>query len=171
MTWRDAEQLPWEIILLFGGGFALASGMKESGLSMWVGQEMLFLDNVHPLIIIGCIVVFITFVGEIASNTAMVETFLPVIAGLAVAIGINPLLFMIPATLGASMGFMMPIATPPNAIAFATRRITMGQMIRTGFVLNIISVIVITLFVYYFAPVIFGIEFDVVPEWAVPVAE
>lgn len=171
MAWRDASQVPWEIILLFGGGFALASGMKESGLSMWCGQELLFLDNVHPLIVICCIVLFITFIGEIASNTAMVETFLPVIAGLAVTIGINPLLFMIPATLGASMGFMLPIATPPNAIAFATRRITMGQMIRTGFMLNVISVIVITIFAYYFAPVIFEIDLHTLPEWAVPASD
>jgi solute carrier family 13 (sodium-dependent dicarboxylate transporter), member 2/3/5 len=168
MSWRDTDQLPWEIILLFGGGFALASGMKESGLSTWCGEQMLFLENVHPLLIICLIVLFITFLGEIASNTAMVETFLPVIAGLAVTLEINPLLFMIPAALGASMGFMLPIATPPNAIAFATRRITMGQMMRAGFTLNVIAVIIIALFAYYFAPFVFGISLDEFPLWALP---
>ena len=166
MTWKDAEQLPWEIILLFGGGFALATGMKESGLSMWCGEHLLFLEHVHPLVIIGFLVLFITFLGEISSNTAIVETFLPVIAGLAITLNVNPLLFMIPATLGASMGFMLPIATPPNAIVFATKRIVMGKMIRTGFMLNIISVIVITLFAYFYAPIIFDIDFNVFPDWA-----
>lgn len=166
LSLRDVARLPWEIILLFGGGFALAGGMKESGLSNWCGDQLLFLENIHPLLIIGCIVLFIIFLGEIASNTAIVETFLPVIAGLAVTLEVNPLLFMIPATLGASMGFMLPVATPPNAIAFATRRITMGQMMRAGLVLNLISIIVITLFAYYFAPQVFGIDPGDFPDWA-----
>jgi len=166
MTWKDAEGLPWEIILLFGGGFALATGMKESGLSMWCGEQLLFLEHVHPLLIIAFIVLFITFLGEVSSNTAMVETFLPVIAGLAISLHVNPLIFMIPATLGASMGFMLPIATPPNAIVFATKRIKMGQMIRAGFILNVISVIVITLFAYFFAPSVFEIDLTVFPDWA-----
>lgn len=171
MTWKDAENLPWEIILLFGGGFALATGMKESGLSMWCGEQLLFLEHVHPLFIIAFIVLFITFLGEISSNTAMVETFLPVIAGLAISLHVNPLIFMIPATLGASMGFMLPIATPPNAIVFATKRIKMGQMIRAGVILNVISVIVITLFAYFYAPVIFEIDLTIFPDWANPVKD
>jgi len=168
MTWKDAEFLPWEIILLFGGGFALASGMKASGLSMWCGEQLTFFGTLHPIVIILLIVLFITFLGEISSNTAMVETFLPVLAGLAITLHVNPLLFMIPATLGASMGFMLPIATPPNAIVFATGRIKMGQMMRTGFALNLISVVVITLFLYYFGTMVFGIEMDVFPGWAAP---
>ncbi|MBI3134912.1 MAG: SLC13/DASS family transporter [Bacteroidetes bacterium] len=166
MTWKDAELLPWEIILLFGGGFALANGMRESGLAMWCGSQLTFLGELHPMLIILLITLFITFLGEISSNTAMVETFLPVLAGLAVTLQVNPLLFMIPATLGASMGFMLPIATPPNAIVFATKRIKMGQMMRTGFALNLISVVIITLFMYYFGTLVFGIEMDVFPDWA-----
>jgi solute carrier family 13 (sodium-dependent dicarboxylate transporter), member 2/3/5 len=169
MSWKDAEFLPWEIILLFGGGFALASGMKESGLSTWCGEQLTFFGQLHPILIILLIVLFITFLGEISSNTAMVETFLPVLAGLAITLHVNPLLFMIPATLGASMGFMLPIATPPNAIVFATKRIKMGQMMRTGFALNVISVIVITVFMYFFGTVVFDIEMHVFPQWANPV--
>ena len=165
MTWKDAEDLPWEIILLFGGGFALASGMKESGLSVWCGEQLLFLEHVHPLLIMLIIVFFITFLGEIASNTAVVETFLPVFAGLALSLHVNPLFFMIPATLAASMGFMLPIATPPNALVFATRKIKMSQMIRTGFALNLISAVVIVLFMYFLGTTVFEIEPDQMPDW------
>lgn len=149
LTWRDTIQLPWEIILLFGGGFAIASGMKVSGLSTWCGQQLDFLGNMHPLLVLILIVGLITFLGEISSNTAMVETFLPVLAGLAISTGNNPLYFMIPATLGASMGFMLPIATPPNAIIYSTKKIQMKQMMRTGFLLNIISITIIALYAYF----------------------
>lgn len=165
MTWKDAEKLPWEIILLFGGGFALAGGMKASGLALWCGEQLQFLGDLHPMLIILFIALFITFIGEISSNTAMVETFLPVLAGLAVTLQINPLFFMIPATLGASMGFMLPIATPPNAIAFATRRIQMSQMIRVGFLLNIISILIITIFMYLLGTVVFDIDLSKMPDW------
>lgn len=166
MTWKDAEKLPWEIILLFGGGFALASGMKESGLSSWCGEQLTFMGELHPLLIVLLITLLITFLGEISSNTAMVETFLPVLAGLAITLHVNPLFFMIPATLGASMGFMLPVATPPNAIVFATHRIKMTQMMRTGFALNVISVIVIALFTYFFGTFIFDIDLNNFPGWA-----
>lgn len=171
MTWKDAENLPWEIILLFGGGFALATGMKESGLSMWCGEQLTFFGTLHPFLIILLITLLITFLGEISSNTAIVETFLPVLAGLAITLEINPLFFMIPATLGASMGFMLPIATPPNAIAFATKKITMVQMMRTGLALNIISVLIISIFMYVLGTYIFEIDLNVFPEWAKPVKE
>jgi sodium-dependent dicarboxylate transporter 2/3/5 len=168
MTWKDAEDLPWEIILLFGGGFALASGMKESGLSLWCGEQLTFFETLHPFLIILLITLLITFLGEISSNTAIVETFLPVLAGLAITLEINPLFFMIPATLGASMGFMLPIATPPNAIVFATRKIKMVQMIRAGFALNIISIVIISIFMYLFGTFIFDIDINSFPEWASP---
>ncbi|MBK9590197.1 MAG: anion permease [Crocinitomicaceae bacterium] len=168
MTWKDAEDLPWEIILLFGGGFALASGMKESGLSIWCGEQLTFFETLHPFLIILLITLFITFLGEISSNTAIVETFLPVLAGLAITLEINPLFFMIPATLGASMGFMLPIATPPNAIIFATRKIKMVQMMRAGFALNVISVVIISIFMYFLGTYIFEIDLNAFPEWASP---
>jgi len=167
MTWKDAEDLPWEIILLFGGGFALASGMKESGLSTWCGEQLTFFSDIHPFVMIVVIVLFITFLGEIASNTAVVETFLPVFAGLALSLHINPLFFMIPATLGASMGFMLPIATPPNALVFATKKIKMTQMMRTGFALNILSVIIISVFMYFLGSAVFGIDLNEMPDWSV----
>lgn len=166
MDWKTAEDIPWEIILLFGGGFALASGFKESGLSQWFGEQLIWLKDVHPFIIILAVAMLITFLTELTSNVATVETFLPVLAGLAMSIEMNPLLFMLPATIAASLAFMLPVATPPNAIIFGTKRIKVIDMSRTGFVLNLIGIVIVTLASYYLATFIFDIALDVYPEWA-----
>jgi len=167
MDWKAAEDIPWEIILLFGGGFALASGFKESGLSQWFGEQLVWLKDVHPLIIIACIAFLVTFLTEITSNTATVETILPVLAGLAVSIQINPLLFMLPATIAGSLAFMLPVATPPNAIVFGTKRLQIYQMAKTGFILNLIGILCVTLATYYLGVFVFGIDQAIFPEWAV----
>ena len=166
MDWKTAESIPWEIILLFGGGFALASGFKESGLSQWFGDQLIWLKEVHPFIIILSITILITFLTELTSNVATVETFLPVLAGLAMSIEMNPLLFMLPATIAASLAFMLPSATAPNAIIFGTKRLKVIDMSRTGFALNIIGIIIVTLATYYLATFIFNIALDTHPEWA-----
>lgn len=166
MNWTDASNIPWHIVLLFGGGFALASGFKESGLSLWLGQQLSWIGSAHPFIIILLICLLITFLTELTSNTATTEMLLPVLAGLSVATQINPLLFMLPATLSASMAFMLPVATPPNAIIFGSNRINMTEMVRTGFVLNLLGAILITLTTYYWGKYVFGIENTVFPDWA-----
>lgn len=166
MTWKAATGIPWHIVLLFGGGFALASGFKESGLSLWFGEQLSWVVNIHPFFIILIICLVMTFLTELTSNTATTEMLLPVLAGLAVTTQINPLLFMLPATLSASMAFMLPVATPPNAIIFGTNRINMMDMARTGLVLNILGAIVITLITYFLGETIFGIESGVFPDWA-----
>jgi len=166
MDWKTAENIPWEIILLFGGGFALASGFKESGLSQWFGDQLIWLKDVHPFVIVLVIALLITFLTELTSNVATVETFLPVLAGLAMSIEMNPLLFMLPATIAASLAFMLPVATPPNAIIFGTKRLKVIDMSKTGFALNIIGILIVTLSSYYLATFIFDIVLDVYPEWA-----
>jgi sodium-dependent dicarboxylate transporter 2/3/5 len=166
MDWKAAEEIPWEIILLFGGGFALASGFKESGLSLWFGHQLVWLRGMHPLILILCISFLVTFLTEITSNTATVETLLPILAGLAVSIETNPLLFMLPATIAGSLAFMLPVATPPNAIVFGSKRISVIQMAKTGFFLNIIGIIMVSVITYYFGSFIFDIVEGVFPEWA-----
>lgn len=166
MDWKTAESIPWEIILLFGGGFALASGFKESGLSQWFGDQLVWLKDVHPFIIILSITLLITFLTELTSNVATVETFLPVLAGLAISIELNPLLFMLPATIAASLAFMLPSATAPNAIIFGTKRLKVIDMSKTGFILNIIGIIVVTLATYYIATIVFNIGLNVNPDWA-----
>lgn len=166
MDWKTAESIPWEIILLFGGGFALASGFKESGLSQWFGDQLIWLKDIHPLVIILSISLLITFLTELTSNVATVETFLPVLAGLAMSIEINPLLFMLPATISASLAFMLPSATPPNAIIFGTKRLQVIDMSRTGLVLNFIGIAIVTMATYYLATFIFGISLTEFPSWA-----
>jgi sodium-dependent dicarboxylate transporter 2/3/5 len=166
MDWKTAEKIPWDIILLFGGGFALASGFKESGLSYWFGDQLIWLKGVHPIIIVLSVSLLITFLTELTSNVATVETFLPVLAGLAMSLELNPLLFMLPATISASLAFMMPAATPPNAIIFGTKRIKVIEMSKTGFILNFIGIVIVTLATYYLATFVFNISLTDFPSWA-----
>ena len=166
MDWKTAEKIPWEIILLFGGGFALASGFKESGLSQWFGDQLIWLKEVHPFVIVLSVSLMITFLTELTSNVATVETFLPVLAGLAMSIEFNPLLFMLPATISASLAFMLPSATAPNAIIFGTKRLKVIDMSKTGIALNFIGVVIVTLATYYLATLIFEISLNDFPEWA-----
>ncbi len=160
------SKLPWRIVLLFGGGFALASGFSESGLSMWFGEQLSWASQYHPLIVVLSITLLMSFLTELTSNTATTEMILPILAGLAVSIQINPLLFMLPATLAASLAFMLPVATPPNAIIFGTQMIEIKDMIRTGFLINIIAVLLVSLWVYFFGDFLFGINMLDFPEWA-----
>lgn len=161
-------KLPWRIILLFGGGFALASGFTASGLSIWFGDQLHWVSSYPPLLVVFCIALLMSFLTELTSNTATTEMLLPILAGLAVSIKVNPLLFMLPATFAASLAFMLPVATPPNAIVFGTNKIQMMDMIKTGFLINIIAVITISLWIYFFGSFIFGMDFLDFPQWAQP---
>jgi len=165
MDWKTAERIPWEILLLFGGGFALASGFKNSGLSLWIGNQLIWLKDINPVIIIVVISTVITFLTEITSNTATASTFLPILGGLAMSTQVNPLLFMLPATISASLAFMLPVATPPNAIVFGTKRVSIIEMSKAGFIMNLVGIICVTVLTYYLGSVIFNIHIDQLPEW------
>ena len=165
MDWKTAAKLPWGIVLLFGGGFALASGFKESGLSEWFGMQLSGLDSLSPGFLIGSICFMITFLTELTSNTATAEMILPILAAVAKAIGRNPLLLMIPATLASSFAFMMPVATPPNAIIFGTSRIRIIDMVKVGFFINLLGVLVLTLGILVLGFVL-DIDPSTMPEWA-----
>jgi len=166
MDWKTAVRLPWGIVILFGGGFALASGFKESGLALWMGGQLAGFSEFPPLMIVGGICLMMTFLTELTSNTATTEMILPILGSLAVAIKLNPLLLMIPATLSASCAFMLPVATPPNAIIFATNKIKIRDLVRTGLILNLIGVILVTTAVYFLGPYIFNIDLTGFPDWA-----
>jgi sodium-dependent dicarboxylate transporter 2/3/5 len=166
MEWRTAERLPWNIVLLFGGGFALASGFVESGLSAWFGEQLQDARALHPLAIIAIICLLATFLTELTSNTATAEMLLPILAGLAVSIQINPLFIMVPATLSCSLAFMLPVATPPNAIIFGTNRLRIVEMARVGVWLNLIGVVVVTAATWWLARLVFEIDLATFPEWA-----
>ncbi len=166
MDWATATKLPWGIVLLFGGGFALASGFRESGLSEWLGGQLKGLAMLHPIVIIVAICTMMTFLTELTSNTATTEMILPIIASVSVAVQLNPLLLMIPATLSASCAFMLPVATPPNAIIFGTQRLQASDMARVGVFLNFLGICLITLCVYFFGTFVLNIDVAQFPEWA-----
>lgn len=168
LDWHTASKIPWQILLLFGGGFALASGFKETGLSVWFGEQLRWVADYPLILVILAITLFITFLTELTSNTATTEMILPILAGIALQTGIHPLVLMLPATLSASMAFMLPVATPPNAIVFSTGRIHTAQMARTGLILNVIGAIAVTLLVYYWGQFVFGITASGLPAWALP---
>ena len=166
MNWKYSKRLPWNIVLLFGGGFALAIGFKDSGLSEWFGQSLKFFSVFHPIVLIISVSLVMMFLTELTSNTATTQIFLPILASLAVSVKINPLFLMITATLSASMAFMLPVATPPNAIVFGSNKISVAQMAKTGFVLNLVSAVIITLFIYYILPIVLGTGMSTFPAWA-----
>ena len=160
------KNLPWSIVLLFGGGFALAKGFQVTGLSTLIGNKFAGLAGMSPIMMILIICFGLTFLTELTSNTATTEMILPVLASVAFAMKTNPLLLMIPATLSASFAFMMPVATPPNAIVFSSGRVKIAEMARVGVFINIIGVIVITGLFYLLGTVVFDIDPAVFPEWA-----
>jgi sodium-dependent dicarboxylate transporter 2/3/5 len=165
MNWETATKLHWGIVILFGGGFALAAGFKESGLSAWVADGMAGLASVAPVFQVAGTCTIMTFLTELTSNTATTQIVLPLLASLAVAIKLNPLLLMIPATLSASCAFMMPVATPPNAIVFGSGEIRMADMIKAGLILNLIGVVLITALIFVVGLTAFAIDPGVLPSW------
>lgn len=167
LTWETAGKLPWHIVLLFGGGFALATAFASSGLSQWFGIKLQFLSNLHPFIVILMISLLVTFLTELTSNTATTEMILPILAGLSVSIEINPLFLMLPATISASMAFMMPVATPPNAIIFGTNRLKIADMAKTGLIINLVGALIISVFTYFLAGIIFRYSDLALPPWAI----
>ncbi|MDA8884958.1 DASS family sodium-coupled anion symporter [Gammaproteobacteria bacterium] len=155
LSWDKTNKLPWGLLLLFGGGLTLAVQINDSGLGVWIGQGLMILSSVPPLLIIFCVATLIIFLTEITSNVATTSAFLPVIGAVAVAFDIAPISLTIPVVLAASCAFMLPVATPPNAIVYGSGKFDIATMMRAGFALNIIGMFVVTLFAYYLAPMIF----------------
>lgn len=159
------QRVPWSIILLFGGGFALAQGFSVSGLSELIGKSISGLSFLSPLILVIIVAFSMNFLTELTSNTATANMILPILASISVAMEINPLLLMIAATLSVSMAFMLPVGTPPNTIVFASGRLKISDMAITGFVLNIIGVVIVTALVYFLGTILF--DLSTFPNWAI----
>jgi sodium-dependent dicarboxylate transporter 2/3/5 len=155
MQWDKTSKLPWGLLILFGGGLSLAAQVSSSGLGMWIGEGLTVLKLVHPIILIFAVATMIIFLTEVTSNVATTSTFLPVIGSLALAIGVVPVSLAIPVCLAASCAFMLPVATPPNAIVYGSGKFTIATMMKAGFFLNLVGILVVTLFSYYLAPIIF----------------
>ncbi len=164
LEWKDAVKIPWGILLLFGGGLAIASGFRETGLSEWMGTQLTVLDGFHLAVIITSATLLILFLTEITSNTATATMIMPVVASLALALGIHPFALMIPCAMAANCAFMLPVGTPPNAIIFATDKLTILEMVRTGFLMNLIAVVLIVLMIYFMVPVFWGLDLTSIPE-------
>ncbi len=164
-------KIPWGIILLFGGGFALAKGFVTSGLSESVGKTLTSFGSLSPILMMVVIAFVVQALTEFTSNTATAEMVLPITASMAVAMHIHPLFFMIPATLSASFAFMFPVGTPPNAVVFGSQRLKMSEMVKVGVCLNLVSIPVLLLAVYFFGRIIFNIDLSVFPDWAIPVVK
>ena len=167
MDWEDAKRVPWGILLLFGGGLAIAKGFSTSGLGEYVaGQLQEMLGDASPLMIVMGTVGFITAFTEVSSNTATISLSLPIMASLSQAIGVHPLLLLIPTTLAASCAFMLPVSTPPNAIVYGSGRVPIMKMVIAGIWLDILSVILLTFFVYTLGHMTFGV-LGPFPDWAI----
>jgi sodium-dependent dicarboxylate transporter 2/3/5 len=149
LEWKDTAKLPFDILLLFGSGFALAKGFESSGLSKYLASQLNFLNGVHPLMILLIVCVIITIISEFASNVASIQLALPILIALQNAMHLHPMLLLVPATLAASLGFMMPVATAPNTIVFSSGHIKTREMGIVGFWVNLSGIILISLISYF----------------------
>ena len=158
LDWDTAKGIPWGVLLLFGGGFALARGFEQTGLSTWIGEQLLLFDQAGPVLIVALVVTLVKFLTEVTSNTATATLLIPIMAGFAEATGLHPYALMAATAVSASLAFMLPVATPPNAIIFGTPYITVPMMARCGLWLNLLGIPVTTLFIVLLLPAAWGIS-------------
>ncbi len=168
LNWSWTKKLPWGVLILFGGGLSLAAAINETGLAAWIGGHVRLLSGWPILGVMAVVVTVIIFLTELTSNTATAAAFLPIVASVAIGLGQNPLLLAIPATLAASCAFMLPVATPPNAIIYGSSFVTIPQMARAGIALNLVFIGIVTLLTYLLLPLVFDVSFGAVPDWALP---
>ena len=164
INWESAVKLPWGILLLFGGGLALAEGFKTSGLAKWIGTQITQFEHLPLFALLFVLILAVNFLTEITSNLATTAMLLPIMAPIALALDIHPFTLMVGITVAASCAFMLPVATPPNAIVFGSGYLTIPDMMRTGIFMNIISVILITIITYYLLPILWDFDPNVFPE-------
>lgn len=165
LDWPTAVKIPWGIIILFGGGLALAHGFTTTGLAAWLASFLSGLEGMHILILLLAVVGLTLILTEVTSNTATATMLMPIMASMAIAIHIHPFGLMVAAAVASSYAFMLPVATPPNAVVFGSGCITIPQMAKAGVWLNLIAVFVITLFAAYVIPIVWGIDISSLPEW------
>lgn len=163
IDWKACSSLPWGILLLFGGGMALAEGFSETGLAEWIAKSMTLLDGVSLFVLILILVAAINFLTEITSNLATTAMLLPVLAPMALAFNLHPFMIMVSVTISASCAFMLPVATPPNAVVFGSGYLRIPDMMRAGFWMNLISIIFITALTYFFLPIIWDFDPNIFP--------
>ncbi|WP_178984085.1 SLC13 family permease [Winogradskyella helgolandensis] len=158
VSWEDAVKLPWGILLLFGGGMALAIGFESSGLAIWIGNQLTSLIGVSLFILLLVLIASVNFLTEITSNMATTAMLLPVLVSLAAVINVHPYILLVSATLAASCAFMLPVATPPNAVVFGSGYLKIEDMVKKGIWMNLISILLVTLIVYFILPLIWDLS-------------
>lgn len=163
LDWKTAESIPWGILLLFGGGLSLAEGFKSSGLADWIGNQFVFLDFIAFGLFLMVIITAVNFLTEITSNVATASMILPILAAVSYSMGVHPFGLMVGATMAASCAFMLPVATPPNAVVFGSGYLRIPDMVKAGLWMNLVSILVITVFTYYLLPLIWEIDLKVFP--------
>lgn len=156
LNWETAKEIPWDVLLLFGGGLALSATFTTSGLSLWIGDKASALEGAPTILIVAAVTLLVIFLTEMTSNTATAAAFLPIIGGVAIGMGVDVELLVIPVALAATCAFMLPVATPPNAIAYGSGYLQISHMVKTGLILNIVGAILITIFVMFIGPMILG---------------
>lgn len=166
LVWDETKNLPWGVLILFGGGLSMASAISETGLATWIGTGIGSFSTWPVWVIVILVVALIIFLTEMTSNTASTAAFLPILASVAIGLGENPLLLAIPTAMGASCAFMLPVATPPNAIVYGSDKITIPQMSKAGLWLNFLFIGLISLAALTVISWFFGIEIGVLPDWA-----
>ncbi|GAB6081087.1 DASS family sodium-coupled anion symporter [Desulfuromonas carbonis] len=166
MDWHWAAKMPWGVLILFGGGLALAGGFKETRLAEWIGGQVSLLEHAPVLVLVIAVTTLIIFLTELTSNTATAAMVMPILSAVAIGLGQNPLLLVVPAAIAASCAFMLPVATPPNAIVFGSGYVTIPQMVKSGFGLNIIGVILTVALTYALVIPVFDVVLDLLPAWA-----
>lgn len=154
MTWEDVTRLPWGVLILFGGGLSLAAAVSDSGLALWLGEQLAPLNALGTAVLVVASVAMVIFLTELTSNLATTATLLPVMGAIAIQAGVPPIVLTVPITIAASCAFMLPVATPPNAIVFSTGLISIPQMVRAGVFLNIIGIIIVSIAALILAPVL-----------------
>ncbi|MCB0611794.1 MAG: DASS family sodium-coupled anion symporter [Lewinellaceae bacterium] len=164
INWESAVALPWGIILLFGGGLALAAGFQESGLAAWIGGQMASLEGMPLILTLLILVATVNFLTEITSNLATTSMILPILAPMALTIGVHPYALMVGATVAASCAFMLPVATPPNAVVFGPGYLRIPDMVRAGIWMNLVSILLVSLAVYFLLPVLWGVTLGEFPD-------
>jgi len=155
LDWDTAVTIPWGVLILIGGGLALADGFTSTGLGDWIAGQLSFLGNVNYIVMILVLVTLAILPTEMISNTATAALLLPISASLATSMGINPILFMAPVAIATSYGFIMPVGTPPNAIVYSTGYISVAKMARAGIPLDLISIVMVTILTSILVPLVF----------------
>ena len=158
MDWQSALKLPWGVILLFGGAFAVAQSFESSKLTLWIGAQLGGLSDIPFWVVLIIIVAVVNFLTEISQNIATCTLMMPILAALSGVLDVHPYGLMVAACIASSCAFMLPVATAPNAVAFGSGYLQMKDMLRAGFLLNVVSIIVITIFLYFLLPVIWNLD-------------